>query len=168
MPAVVSIVSKKDSGKTTLLEKLIPELKARGYRVGTLKHDTHGFDIDHKGKDTWRHKQAGAETVVIASPWKVSVIKDVTQEPSLAQLVEHYLADMDIVLTEGYKREGRAQIEVFRSTAHREPLHAKGERNTLVAVVSDVTVDLGVPCFHLDDTAGLADFIQQTFLPPSQ
>jgi molybdopterin-guanine dinucleotide biosynthesis protein B len=167
-PAVVSIVSKKDSGKTTLLEKLIPLLKARGYRVGTVKHDTHGFSIDHEGKDTWRHKQAGAETVVISSPWKLSVIRDVVEEQSLDGIVQHYLADMDIVLTEGYKREGKPQIEVFRSTAHREPIHKKGIRNTLVAVVSDVALDLDVPCFDLNDVAGLADFIQRTFLPPRE
>lgn len=111
-PPVISIVSKKRSGKTTLLEKLIPELKRRGYRVGTVKHDTHGFDIDHEGKDTWRHKQAGAEAVVISSPWKISVIKDVAEEAGLGQIVATQLSDMDIVLTEGYKSAGMPQVEV--------------------------------------------------------
>lgn len=163
-PPVISIVSKKNSGKTTLLEKLIPELDRRGYRVGTVKHDTHGFDIDHEGKDTWRHKQSGASTVAISSPWKLSLIKDVDEEVSLDRIVETYFADTDLVLTEGYKRAGKPQIEVFRSTAHRLPLHVKGESNALIAVMSDVPVDLGVPNFDINDIAALADFIEQGFL----
>ncbi|MFZ7125508.1 MAG: molybdopterin-guanine dinucleotide biosynthesis protein B [Desulfobacterales bacterium] len=163
-PAVVSIVSKKNSGKTTLLEKLIPELKRRGYRVGTIKHDTHGFDIDHEGKDTYRHKQAGAETVVISSPWKISVIKDVTEEVSVDDIVEQHFQDMDIVLTEGYKRARKPQIEVFRSKEHREPIHSKGGQHTLVAVVSDTDIDLGVPRFDINDVPSIADFIERTFI----
>lgn len=163
-PAILSIVSKKNSGKTTLLEKVIPELRQRGYQVGTIKHDTHGFSIDHEGKDTWRHKAAGAETVVISCPWLVSVIKDVDQEQSLDQLAESYLRDRDIVLTEGYKLGGKPQIEVFRSSAHDSPIHIKGKTNTLVAMVSDVEVDLGVPCFDINDISGIADFIEKTFI----
>lgn len=163
-PAVVSIVSKKNSGKTTLLEKLIPVLKGRGYRVGTVKHDTHGFDIDHEGKDTWRHKKAGADTVAISSPWKMSLIKDVAQEMSLDQIVSQHFADMDIVITEGYKRVGKPQIEVFRSDAHRTPIHTKEEPNTLIAVVSDVLMDLGVPRIDINDVQALADFIEDKFI----
>ncbi len=77
---IISIVSKKNCGKTTLLEKLIPELKQRGYRVGTIKHDVHGFNIDHEGKDTFRHKSAGADIVAISCPWKISIIMDVAEE----------------------------------------------------------------------------------------
>jgi len=165
-PPVISIVSKKRSGKTTLLEKLIPELKRRGYRVGTVKHDTHGFDIDHEGKDTWRHKQAGAEAVVISSPWKLSVIKDVAEEADLKQIVADQLSEMDIVLTEGYKNAGMPQIEVFLSKAHQRPIHDKANPGTLFAVMSDVPLDLGVPLFHIDDVFALADLIQARFLPP--
>ncbi|MCF8095740.1 MAG: molybdopterin-guanine dinucleotide biosynthesis protein B [Desulfobacteraceae bacterium] len=163
-PEVVSIVSKKNSGKTTLLEKLIPELKERGYRIGTIKHDTHGFSIDHEGKDTWRHKAAGAETVVISCPWLLSFIKDVKEEPSLDELAEMYFGDMDLVLTEGYKRGGKPQLEVYRRAIHDEPLHTKENPDTLVAMVSDVTVDLGVPCFDINDISGLADFLVERFI----
>ena len=163
---VVSIVSKKNSGKTTLLEKLIPELKGRGYRVGIVKHDTHGFDIDHEGKDTWRHKQSGADTVAISCPWKMSVIRDVREEMTLDQIVAAHFDDVDIVLTEGYKRGGKPQIEVFRTAAHDTPLHRAGEESTLVAMVSDAAVDLGVPLFDLEDVTGLADFIERTFIRP--
>jgi molybdopterin-guanine dinucleotide biosynthesis adapter protein len=164
MPPVISIVSKKNSGKTTLLEKLIPALCQRGYRVGTIKHDHHGFEIDREGKDTWRHKMAGAGTVVISSPRKMALIKDVQEEVSLDSLVEQHFSDMDLVITEGYKKAGKPQIEVFRRAAHEEPLHRKDTPHTLVAVVSDVPVDLGVPCFDIDDFLSLAAFIEENFI----
>ena len=167
IPPIVSIVSKKRSGKTTLLERLIPELRRRGYRTGTVKHDTHGFDIDHEGKDTWRHKQCGASTVVISSPWKLSLIKDVDRELELDQIVATYFSDVDLVLTEGYLRAGKPQVEVYRSGAHAQPLHKKGAANNLFAVMSDTPVDLGVPNFHIDAVADLADLIIQRFLPTS-
>jgi molybdopterin-guanine dinucleotide biosynthesis protein B len=163
-PPVISIIGKKRSGKTTLLEKLIPELKRRGYHVGTVKHDTHGFDIDHEGKDTWRHKQAGAETVVISSPWKLSVIKDVAAEAGLEQIAAEQMSDMDIVLTEGYKNAGMPQVEVFLSTAHQRPLHDKADPGGLFAVMSDIPLDLGVPRLHIDDIPALADLIEARFL----
>jgi molybdopterin-guanine dinucleotide biosynthesis protein B len=164
MPPILSIVSKKGSGKTTLIEKLIPELKNRGYRVGTIKHDTHGFEIDREGKDTWRHKQAGARTVVISSPWKISVIKDVDREMDLEIIVEKYFNDMDVVITEGYKWARKSQVEVFRSTAHQRPLYTKEESHPLLAVMSDVDIDLGVPRFHIDDVQGLADLVETNLL----
>lgn len=166
-PPIISIVSKKQSGKTTLLEKLIPELKRRGYRVGTVKHDTHGFDIDHEGKDTYRHKACGAEAVLISSPWKLSFIKDSTEDLALEQLVARYMADLDIILTEGYKRANMPQVEVFRSDAHEKPLHVKSEKNSLIAVMSDTPIDLGVPNFGLDDILALADLIEERFLRPT-
>jgi molybdopterin-guanine dinucleotide biosynthesis protein B len=163
-PPIISIVSKKNAGKTTLLEKLIPEFKQRGYRVGTIKHDVHGFEIDHEGKDTWRHKHAGAVTVAISSPWKVSLIKDVDEELTIDTLVDSYFLDVDIVITEGYKHAGKPQIEVFRSQAHDSPLHTKGQINTLMAVMSDIPIDLGVPRININDVAALADFIEDKYL----
>jgi molybdopterin-guanine dinucleotide biosynthesis protein B len=82
MPPIVSIVGKSNAGKTTLLERLVPELKARGYRIGTIKH-VHVFEIDHEGKDSWRHKQAGTHTVAISSPKKVALVKDIETEETL-------------------------------------------------------------------------------------
>ncbi len=163
-PPIVSIVSKKNSGKTTLLEKLIPELCRRGYRVGTVKHDHHGFDIDREGKDTWRHKQAGAATVVISSPKKIALVKDVDAEMDLDRIVTRFFGDMDLVLTEGYKQGGKPQIEVFRKAAHDTPLHTKAEPGTLIAVASDVAVDLGVPRLDVNDIQAIADFIAARFL----
>jgi len=165
-PPVISIVSKKRSGKTTLIEKLIPALAAKGYRVGTVKHDTHGFDIDHEGKDTWRHKQCGASTVVISSPWKLSLIKDVEEEIRLDQIVASFFGGVDLVLTEGYLRAGKPQVEVFNSNAHDQPLHIKGESNSLFAVMSDVPVDLGVPNYDINNVDALVEIIVKEFLPP--
>lgn len=166
-PPIVSIVSKKRSGKTTLLEKLIPELSNRGYRVGTVKHDTHGFNIDHEGKDTYRHKACGAEAVLISSPWKLSFIKDSKEDLALTELVSMYMNDLDIVLTEGYKRANMPQVEVFRSAAHATPLHSKGDNGSLIAVMSDVPLDLGVPNLDIDDVRALADIIEKRFLSVS-
>ena len=162
MPPIVSIVGKSDAGKTTLLERLVPELRARGYRIGTIKHNVHGFDIDHKGKDSWRYKQAGAHTVAISSPTKVALVKDVETEETIDRLASKYFQDVDIILTEGYKKEERPKIEVFRSQVHETPL-CKGDEH-LVALVSDTSLDLGVPCFELHDIKGLADFLEKRFL----
>lgn len=161
---MVSIISKKNSGKTTLLVKLIPELKKRGYTIGTLKHDVHGFDIDHEGKDTWRHKQAGSDMVVISCPWKISLIKDVKKELSIDELVENFFMDADIVITEGYKRTDKPKIELFRKDAHKTPLYTSGQGSSLIAMISDMDVNIDVPVFHINDISGIADFIITTFL----
>lgn len=161
---VVSIISKKNAGKTTLLVKLIPELKSRGYKVGTLKHDTHGFEIDHEGKDTYKHKQAGADTVVISCPWKISLIKDVDADLPIDDIVERYFMDMDIVLTEGYKRGGKPKIEVFRTGAHDTSLYQECRDTSFVAMVSDRALQLDMPVFDINDIKGLADFIEKKFI----
>ncbi len=162
---IVSIVGKSDAGKTTLLERLVSDLTARGHCIGTIKHDVHGFDIDHKGKDSWRHKHAGAHTVVISSPKKVAVIRDVDTEETIDSLAARYFQEVDIILTEGYKRESKPKIEVFRSQVHDSPLCKNDDH--LVALVSDMPLDLGVPRFELNDIQGLAEFLKQRFLTKS-
>ncbi|MBF0303552.1 MAG: molybdopterin-guanine dinucleotide biosynthesis protein B [Desulfamplus sp.] len=163
-PPVISIISKKRSGKTTFIVKLIQTLKNRGYRVGTLKHDTHGFDIDHEGKDTYKHKQAGSDTVVISSPWKISVIKDVCVELTVDNIVASFFMDVDIVITEGYKKANKPQIEIFRSSAHQFPIYSKGETTPLVAMASDIKIDMDVPVYNINDVKGVADLIENRFL----
>ena len=96
---VVSVVGRSGSGKTTLIEKLVPALKARGLRVGTIKHDAHRFEIDREGKDSWRHRQAGAEAVLISSREKIALVRDVEGEWTLSELVDRYLSHLDIVVT---------------------------------------------------------------------
>lgn len=160
-PPIISIVGRSDVGKTTLLEKLIPELKRRGYRVATVKHHAHpGFDIDQPGKDTWRHALAGSDHVVIAAPDKVASIRRVDREPTLDEIAAG-IHDVDIILTEGYKRTGKLKIEVIRSALSRESICTAQE---LIAIASDVRLGLDVPQFDLDDAAGLVDLIEQRFL----
>lgn len=164
MPPVIAFIGKPDSGKTTLLEKLIPELRRRGYRIGTIKHHVHAFEMDRPGKDTWRHKQAGASTVALSSPTGLGLIRDVDGDLSIEELVGRYYGDIDLVLVEGYKRLALPKIEVFRSALHPEPLPDRDE--TWVAMVSDTSCPADLPCFGLDDVAGLADFLEERFIKP--
>lgn len=160
MTPIISIVGKSESGKTTLIEKLIPELKKRGYRVGTIKHALHGFEMDREGKDSFRHKVAGADTVIVASPESIAMVKNGGNRT--LDSISMYFSETDIVLTEGYKRENKPKIEVFRKARHKEPLCR--EDNNLVALVTDDDVDLGVPRFGLEDIKGIADLIEKKFL----
>ncbi|MDO8785068.1 MAG: molybdopterin-guanine dinucleotide biosynthesis protein B [Syntrophales bacterium] len=164
MIPIVSIVGKSNAGKTTLIEKLIPELVCRGYRVAAIKHDIHGFAIDHEGKDSWRHKKAGAHTTVISSPWKVAVIEDVEKDHTLAELRDRYIRDVDIILSEGYKGNPHPKIEVFRAELKSNILCSAG--NNLLALAGDQPREVGVPCFDINDARGLVDLIERKFLTP--
>ena len=166
MIPIVSIVGKSDSGKTTLIEKLLPELTRRGYRIATVKHDVHGFEVDREGKDSWRHKQAGAHTVIISSPRKVALIRDVERDLTLEEIRGRLIQDVDLIISEGYKKDVQPKIEIFRKEVHQELL-CKAEDH-LVAIVSNQPFNIGVPCFDLDDMKGLGDFIEHTFLKREQ
>jgi molybdopterin-guanine dinucleotide biosynthesis protein B len=162
MIPIVSIVGKSDSGKTTLIEKLIPELTRRGYRIATVKHDLHGFEVDREGKDSWRHKQAGAHTVVISSPEKVALIRNVENDLTLEEIREKLIQDVDLILSEGYKKDVQPKIEIFRKEKHKQLLCTKDDN--LVAIVSNKKFKVGVSCFFLDDINGVADFIEKKYL----
>ena len=163
---IISIVGASGAGKTTLLEKLIPALSRRGYRTGTIKHDVHGFEIDRPGKDSWRHKHAGASSTIISSPFQIGMVMDVDHDHGLDELAP-LLANVDVILTEGYKREYKAKLEVFRPEVLAEPLCKDDDH--LVALISDAPVELGVPRFSTDDVEGLADFLIIHFdLSPTQ
>ena len=161
MIPVVSVVGKSNSGKTTLLEKLIGELTRRGRRVVTIKHDAHSFDIDHEGKDTWRHFQAGAYATLISSPAKFAMVHRVEAELNLDQLVALLGDDADIVLTEGYKTAAKPKIEVVRAARSTEPVC---ELDEIIALATDLDLDLGVPTFDINDFEGLCDLIEATYL----
>ncbi len=162
MIPMVGVSGVSGSGKTTLIEKLIPELARRGYRVATIKHDAHGFEIDREGKDSYRHKHAGASMTVLSSPDQIAVVKDADHDHNLSELRHLFVRDADIVLFEGYKRLNAPKIEVRRSEADVEPVCFV--KNGLVAIVSDRNHDEDVPRFDLDDITGLGDFIEETFL----
>ena len=155
-PALIAIVGKSDSGKTTLIEKVVPELVKLRLRIGTVKHDAHSFEIDHPGKDSWRHGQAGAEAYVIASPKRLAFITKLDGEMPLADIVRRYFEGFDLVVAEGYKRTAPHRVELFRLGAgHTEPLCAPGEA---MALVTDAPLE-HEHRFALDDAAGLARFL---------
>ena len=160
MTPVICIVGRSQTGKTTLLEKLIPVLKGRGYRIGTIKHSHHVFEFDQVGKDSWRHKDAGAETVIIASPGKIAMVKN-DHEGTLGSL-QAYFSDLDLVITEGYKGAQKPKIEVVRAARHTEALLADDPK--LIAVATDVELTMNVPVFGLEDVDQLADFIEENYL----
>jgi molybdopterin-guanine dinucleotide biosynthesis protein MobB len=160
MPPIVSIVGQSESGKTTLIEKLIPLLAQRGYRIGTIKHTHHAVDIDRTGKDSARHRTAGAETVMLASPGRIALFKATASE-SLDGLIR-YFDDVDLLITEGYKRENKPKIEVLRAAVGSELLCRYDPG--LVAVATDADLEVHVPVFRLDDPAAIAEFIAKRFL----
>jgi molybdopterin-guanine dinucleotide biosynthesis adapter protein len=157
---VISVVGKSNVGKTTLLEKLLPELKRRGYRVATIKHDAHHFELDTPGKDTWRHAQAGSDCVVISSAEKLAMIQKVEEELTLDDIVAQ-LPAVDIVLTEGYKRQDKPKIEVSRREMGSQLLCTRDE---LICLATDQPFDLDVPQFDINDAVGIVDLVEKRFL----
>ncbi len=161
MIPVISVVGYANSGKTTVLVKIISELKRRGYRVATIKHHGGDFDIDHEGKDTYRHMEAGADTTVLASPNKFAIISKVKQEKTLDELIG-YIKDVDIIITEGYKREDKPKIEVFRQANNKERI--KGIEDQLISVISDSEITDAVPSFSFTDIKEIVDFIEVGYI----
>jgi molybdopterin-guanine dinucleotide biosynthesis protein B len=157
MPPVLGVIGRPDCGKTILLEKLIPVLKKKGLRIGTIKHHHGDIHMDTPGKDTWRHKQAGAQAVVLSSPTGIGFIQDTTEDTPLEILISRFFQDVDLVFTEGFKGSTFPKIEVYRSTNHKNPLPDPGEM--LIATVSDVEIRPGLPCFGHDDIESLVHFI---------
>lgn len=156
----LSIVGFSGSGKTTLMERLISELSRRGLRIGSIKHDAHGFEIDHPGKDSYRHKQAGAAVSMIASPFQIGMVRDVDRDHRLEELVA-MLPEVDMALAEGFKRGAHPKIEIHRPEANPQPA-CKGDVH-LMAVVSDAVLQWGVPRFETEDLCALANFVLHHF-----
>lgn len=148
----------KNAGKTGLMERLVAEITARGHSVSTVKHAHHSFDVDHPGKDSYRHRHAGANEVILSSRNRVALMQELRdeEEPTLAELLTR-LKPVDLVLIEGYKRDTHPKIEAHRAEPG-NPLIAPDDP-TIRAVASDVSLDLDRPIFDLDDTAAIADFI---------
>ena len=159
MIPIISIVGSSKGGKTTLIERLIPEFIKRGYRVGTIKHHGEDFQIDHTGKDSWRHKEAGAHTVIISSPQKVALIEDASHDHSLEELAARFMHGVDIIIAEGFKREQYPKVEVFRKEIHPRPLAPDLEN--VIAVASNVPLPVDIPYIDLNDIRRIADVIEQ-------
>jgi len=159
-PPIVGFVGRSNSGKTTLIERLLPELVLAGYRVATIKHAGHGFDLDTEGKDSWRHKRAGASTVVVVSKGSLAMFSDVSSEIQVEEVRDKFLdADLDLIIAEGWKSEGFPKVVIVRDQFGEVPISPDG----LLAVVSNTPVQVSVPTFHPDDIKGLCELLIQRF-----
>lgn len=160
MPLSVSIVGKSKSGKTTLIERLVLELKSRGYRVATVKHASRGVTIDSPGKDSWRHIQAGAEATAIASPDRLVLIKPITKDMGLDEILRLFGESYDIILAEGFKQGSAPKIEVHRKEVG-PPLSSVRK---LIAIATDELLETTVRQYSLQDVQGLADLLENDFI----
>ena len=157
---IVCFVGRSNSGKTTFIERVIPELVRAGYKVATVKHAGHGFDLDTEGKDSWRHKQAGASSVVILSKGSMAMFADVSDQMSVQDVRDRFLdGSYDLIIAEGWKHEGFPKIVIIREQVGEIPISTEG----LLAVVSDKQVNLNVPVFALDDVPAVASLIMKHF-----
>jgi molybdopterin-guanine dinucleotide biosynthesis protein B len=155
---VVSFVAAaSNSGKTTLIEKVVRILKARGLRVAVIKHASAGFDLDKPGKDSWRFQQAGADAVVLVGPDRMAIIKKIEREPAPRE-IEKMVPDADIIINEGFKKDAVNRIEVFRHGISGD-LPLCMDDASYLALVSDKPYDVAIPRFDLNDANGVAQFI---------
>jgi len=159
-PPIVCFVGRSNSGKTTLIERLILELTGAGYRVATIKHAGHGFDLDTEGKDSWRHKRAGASQVVVLSKGSLAMFTDVADELPVEEIRDRFInKDIDLIIAEGWKSEGFPKIVVVREELREVDVSLKG----LIAVASIKPIEVDVPWFDRDDVQGLAKIITTRF-----
>ena len=158
---IFGIAGWSGSGKTTLLEKLIPQFTARGVKVSVIKHAHHGFDIDRPGKDSYRHREAGASEVLLAcnDRWALMHERREAGDVTLDELLSR-LAPCDLVLIEGFKQEPVPKLEVYRPENGKPPLFPG--RPDIVAVASDAVLDSTLPTLPLNDIAAIADFVMTT------
>ena len=156
---IFGITGKKNSGKTTLMERLVAELSARGYSVSTIKHTHHAVDVDQAGKDSYRHRAAGAQQVLLVSQSRWALMTETRNEPepNLDEIIAQ-LAPVDLLLVEGYKRDAHAKIETHRHETGKG-LMAKDDP-TIMAVASDTsTLNIDRPILDLNDTSQIAEFV---------
>jgi molybdopterin-guanine dinucleotide biosynthesis protein B len=160
---ILCFVGRSNSGKTTLIERLIPELVQAGYRVATVKHAGHGFDLDTEGKDSWRHKRAGASTVIVLSRGSLAMFSDVSEQIKVEEIRDRYLDhEIDLIIAEGWKSDDYPKIVVVRDQLGEVPVSPQG----LLAVVSNEPVDVPVPRLHPDDVQALSALIIRHFPKP--
>lgn len=156
---VYGVVGWKNAGKTTLVERLVAEIAGRGFSVSTIKHTHHRVDVDQKGKDSWRHRQAGARQVILSSSARWALMTELRGAPeaTLDELIAH-LAPVDLVLVEGYKRDRHPKVEAWRA-ATGQPLLAAEDPTVRLVATNDDPGTLAVPVLGLDDIPAIADFI---------
>ena len=146
---IISIIGKKNAGKTTLIRTLIPELKERGHRVGTLKYNIKEFRVDHEGKDTYKYYHSGADSIALTSQDEIAIIKRVTDPPGISEIIAKYLNDVNIVFVEGYKGDDYPSIKIVESK--------ETETDNELILIRE---DLETKCFSTEDTNKALDFIE--------
>lgn len=158
-PAIIGITGFKNSGKTTLVANLVSEMTSRGYVVSTVKHAHHAFDIDHPGRDSFRHREAGAREVAIVSGkrWALMHELDGEDEPKLEDVLAR-LGPCDLVVVEGYKKESQLKIEV-RGPKLDHP-YLWPEDTSVIAIACDDPVEVELPVFRRDGVVAIADFVE--------
>ncbi|MFH1227641.1 MAG: molybdopterin-guanine dinucleotide biosynthesis protein B [Planctomycetota bacterium] len=167
LPRVISIVGRSGAGKTTLLEKVIRELTGRGYSIATIKHYNHGFEIDHPGKDSYRHFKAGSCTAVVVGPDKMAIVRKLNKPLSFNEALELALPaksrqHIDLIITEGFKRANTPKIEVVRKALSAKPVIPPAGH--LVALVTDADIrGYRCPFFGLDEIKRISDFMVRLF-----
>jgi molybdopterin-guanine dinucleotide biosynthesis protein MobB len=164
MPPIVSIIGRSKSGKTTLIEKLIVELKSRGYHVATAKHTHRDMTSPESDKDSDRHLKAGSEASLIVDPHGLMMIKPLQKELTLTQIAQIIGEDYDLILTEGYKQDDAPKIEVHR----KENAPPLTDVKKLFAVATDEPLDTKVRQFALDDVKNIADLLETGFIKPNR
>ncbi len=157
-PPIISFVGHSGSGKTTIIEKLIPLLAGAGLKVAIIKHDVHGFEMDKPGKDTWRHKKAGAAATIISSATQIGLVMDADHDHQPEELAP-LLRFTDLIITEGYKRGSHFKIEVFRPAATGDPKPLCRNDPRLLAIISDDKIVTDRPVFGTYDIKAVADFL---------
>ena len=164
MPAIIAFVGHSESGKTTLIEKLIKELKSRGYRVATMKHAGRESSLDEPGKDSWRHIQAGSEATILQTQDKAMLIKPIAQDTQIQEVARLFGEDPDIILADGFKGSDVPKIEVHRLETG--PLLTDVRK--LIAIATDESLDTKTRQFNLEDVKGIADFLETGFIKPNE
>jgi len=158
-----SFVGRSNTGKTTVIERLIPILVGKGIKVAVIKHHPHDFEIDIPGKDTYRYKKAGAMVSILASPRKIAIVKDTEDELTLTEIVSRYVSDVDLLIIEGFKKEDVPKIEVFQRKEGADLPVRWGDKN-LIALITDESVKTSLPVFLRNDIQGIAQFIINRFV----
>ena len=164
MPPVVSIVGKSDTGKTMLIEKLVKELKSRGYRIATVKHVPQDLAFDQPDKDSWRHIQAGSEATAISAPDQIVLIKPVSHAATIEEITHQLGEDYDIIIAEGFKESDTPKIEVHRKEIG-PPLSGI---KRLIAIVTDEPLETKTRQFSPEDAKLLADLLEEGFIKPQR
>ncbi len=159
---ILFVVGRKKAGKTTLIEKLLSELKKRGYKLGSVKHTSHDHQFDREGTDSFRHAQAGAETTLILSPHKAALFSESMRNRDLSQLFNFLFEGCDLIIGEGFRESPFPKIEVLGSNLAHSP--TCDLQDNLVAVVGERKTEVPVPHFKMDQVEDILQFVEEKFL----